>query len=170
MYEVQPVIQLPLLRLAAERVVERFEEEFSIAGTISPDLPKAMLHLVILARMTNVSELVETLSWDPIYNVMRESDSHLKMIVDNLTYYLASWDYNLVMVTEAIVNMLAYQTSNTFNDSAERKEFSREQWHNFLTQNSWACVFILLKIGRIPLANVPDAEPNPDADTNADQE
>lgn len=157
---------LPILRDASERVVERYEEEYSIAATISPDLPKSMLRLIILARMTNVSELVDTLSWDPVYNAMRESDIHLKMIVDNLTYYLASWGFDLSTLAKALTDMIAHQTTNHFNDGDDRKEFSREFWMNFLSQNSWACTFILLKIGRIPQSNLPDVEPNADADTD----
>ena len=161
-YAEQPHKSLPILRLAPELAIDRFEEEYSIAALVSPALPANMVKLLITARMTNVAELKTVLEWDPVYRTMCEADMFLKMIVDNLCYYLASWSVSMSDIVTAIVNMLQLQQTNTFNDDDSRATFSPDYWTSFLTGNTWACVFILIKIGRIPDYNVPSVEDDND--------
>ena len=157
---------LPLLREASEIVIERFEEEYLLAAVIDQNLPAAMMRLLILARMTEISEMTETLHWDPVYRRLFESDEHLKMMVNNMIYYLASWGYTLPVLVPELVNMIDFQQTNSFNDGENSRTAPANHWGDFLSRNSWACVFILLKIGRVPQYNVQPVESDPDAESN----
>lgn len=163
-------VNLPLLREAAELIIERFEEEYSLAPLVDANLTVAMTRILIQARAANISAFTEILEWDPIYRAMYESDNGLRMVIENLTYYLASWNIDTHALVNSLVNMIVFQQTNSFNDSEDRRVATPAHWKEFLSQNSWACIFILLKIGRIPQYTVYTTEPASNADTDTSTE